>query len=247
MLKLIKYEFRKTMFSKFILLFLTALAEIAFLLGVFAEWERALQIGVGGLVMCSMIGLFYIGIESLLVFHRDLNTKQSYMLFLTPHNSFEILGAKVLENGLSIFITGIFYLVLGGIDASIGILRIGGVKEFLQVCDQFLKSIHITVNFHFSDALLVVLVILATWLLMVVTGYFAILLSATVFAGKRFSGLISFLLYLLISWGCGWILDRLPELRNGDAQMFLITGGSLVLVAVMYGITGWIMERRLSV
>lgn len=247
MLKLMKYEFRKTMFSKFILLFITALAEIAFLIGVFADWDKALQIGIFGLTMCAMVGVFYIGIESLLVFHRDLNTKQSYMLFLTPHNSFQILGAKVLENGFSIFITGVFYLVLAGADFSLGVLRIGGVKEFLYMLDQLLATINLTINVHFVDAFAVLCTLLASWLLMVVTGYLAIVLSATVFAGKRFSGLVSFVLYILIAWLCGMILDLLPTLKDMNAECVMLAGGALVLVALMYWITGWIMERRLSV
>lgn len=38
MLKLMKYELRKTAFSKLVLLVITAVAEIAFLIGVF--WKR---------------------------------------------------------------------------------------------------------------------------------------------------------------------------------------------------------------
>ena len=106
MLKLIKYEFRKTFLSKLILLAITALAEILFLAGVFLKWDKGLAIGTIGLVMCAVIGIFYIGIESLLVFHRDLNTKQSYMLFMTPKTSYHVLGSKVLENGISIFLAG---------------------------------------------------------------------------------------------------------------------------------------------
>ena len=42
MLKLMKYEFRKTGFSKLILLVVTLVAELAFLLGVFLEKDRLL-------------------------------------------------------------------------------------------------------------------------------------------------------------------------------------------------------------
>ena len=75
-----------------ILLVITAAAEIAYLIGVFFEWEKALGIGIAGLVFCALIGITYIGIDSLLVFHKDLNTKQSYMLFLTPRNSYQVLS-----------------------------------------------------------------------------------------------------------------------------------------------------------
>ena len=82
--KLMKYEFRKTMFSKAVLLVITALGEIFYLFGGFLKWEKGLGIGVMGLGLCASGGIFYIGIESLLIWHRDLNTKQSYMLFLPP-------------------------------------------------------------------------------------------------------------------------------------------------------------------
>ena len=119
MLKLMKYELRKTMFSKFILLIVTAITEIAYLIGVFFDWDKGLAIGIIGLLCCAMFGILYIGIESLLVFHRDLNTKQSYMLFLTPTNSYQVLGAKVLENGISILLTGACFAALAAIDLSL--------------------------------------------------------------------------------------------------------------------------------
>ena len=102
MLKLMKYELRKTAFSKLVLLVITAVAEIAFLIGVFWKKDNILAMGIIFLVMCTIFGVIYIGIESVNVLHRDLNTKQSYMLFLTPKSSYQILGAKILENGISI-------------------------------------------------------------------------------------------------------------------------------------------------
>ena len=72
MLKLMKYEFRKTAFSKLILLVITAVVEIAFLLGVFLEKGNLLAIGVALLSMCAVVGVFYIGLESVIVLHRDL-------------------------------------------------------------------------------------------------------------------------------------------------------------------------------
>lgn len=43
MLKLMKYEFKKTMFSKLILLVVTVLAEAAFLVGVFESGRERLE------------------------------------------------------------------------------------------------------------------------------------------------------------------------------------------------------------
>ncbi|MDO4343611.1 MAG: hypothetical protein Q4C50_02290 [Eubacteriales bacterium] len=247
MLKLMKYEFRKTMFSKAILLIITAISEVVFLIGLFFNWGNGLGIGTLGLAMCAMIGIFYIGVESLLVFHRDLNTKQSYMLFLTPKNSYQVLGAKVLENGISIFVTGLFFAALAALDASLAILYLGGLKEFLDMLGQLLTNIQVNINITPGSAFMMFMTVLTSWLLMVVMGYLAIILSATVLAGKRYSGIISFVLYLILGWASGMILDKLPVYGDENMQLVVTICGSLVIIAVMYAAAGWIMERKLSV
>ena len=241
MLKLMKYEFRKTMFSKMILLIITAVVEVAYLAGVFLKWEKGLAIGMVGLVFCAVIGIFYIGIESLIVFQKDLNTKRSYMLFMTPRNSYEILGAKVLENGISIFLTGACFGLLEAV------LYIGGLQEFLDMLRQLAITINVEIDVPAVTMVLTVISGLASWLMMVVTGYFAIILCATVLAGKRFSGLVSFLLYLLIGWGTGTLLDLIPEMANRDLRLGIVLLASFGIVAAMYVVSGWIMERKLSV
>lgn len=247
MLKLMKYEFRKTMFSKTVLLVITALLEIAYLIGVFFKQDRWLAVGMTGLFMCAMIGIFYIGIDSLIVFHRDLNTKQSYMLFLTPKNSYQVLGAKVLENGISIFLAGAFFAVLAAIDVSIGILYIGGVKEFLDLLEQLMLSIKVEINLTPQEILMPFFAALASWLMMVVMGYLAIVLSATVLAGKKFSGFVSFIIFLVLGYVSGKAMDMLPVLSNHVAEFWMIIGATFVIVVIMYSVTGWIMERKLSV
>ena len=100
MLKLMKYELRKTAFSKLVLLVITAVAEVAFLLGIFLKKDNLLAMGIVFLFMCAVFGIIYIGIESVNVLHRDLNTKQSYMLFLTPKSGYQILGAKIFHGNV---------------------------------------------------------------------------------------------------------------------------------------------------
>ncbi|HIR13234.1 MAG TPA: hypothetical protein IAB31_04845 [Candidatus Choladousia intestinavium] len=245
--KLMKYEFRKTMFSKAVLLVITALVEIFYLFGVFLKWEKGLGIGVLGLVLCASVGIFYIGIESLLIWHRDLNTKQSYMLFLTPRNSFQILGAKVLENGISLFLAGVFFALLAAADWTIGMIYIGGLEEFVDLLQNFAASINVNLEIPVREILVTFFACIASWLLMVVTGYFAILLSASVLAGKKFSGFVSFVLYMILMWVDGMFLDLVPALKDFTIQYVLIILAALLLSAVYYFVSGWIMEKKLSV
>lgn len=140
MLKLMKYELRKTAFSKLVLLVITAVAEIAFLIGVFWKKDNILAMGIIFLVMCTIFGVIYIGIESVNVLHRDLNTKQSYMLFLTPKSSYQILGAKILENGISIIMAGAFFAALAALDVTVATLYIGGLKEMINLVSSFMEE-----------------------------------------------------------------------------------------------------------
>ncbi|MDY4693664.1 MAG: hypothetical protein SO401_08990 [Blautia sp.] len=247
MQKLMKYEFRKTMFSKVILLVITAISELAYLAGIFLKWENGLMIGIVGLALCGIIGIFYIGVESLIIFQKDLNTKQSYMLFLVPRNSYQILGAKVLENGISIFITGAFFAALAALDFTVGILYIGGLKEFIDVVTRAFSYLSVQIQVDPVHMVLVLFSMLTSWLMMIVIGNLAIVLSATVFSGKKFSGFISFLLFLVISWISGKGLDLISQLASGRVSDVLVIAGGLVILACMYLLTGWIMEKKLSV
>lgn len=247
MSRLMKYELRKTMFSKLVLLAVVAAAELIYLAGVFLKWDDGLAWGTLGLAFSAVIGIFYIGIESLLILHKDLNTKQSYMLFLTPQNSYQVLGAKVLENGISIFLTGAFFAVLTAVDVSIGILYIGGVEEFLDLLQELAISLHIEIASYTDAILMTFFATLASWLLMIVTGYLAIILSATVLAGKKLSGLVSFLLYVGLVWVSGAVMNLIPEMDNLNLHAGLVLGVTFVLIAIMYLISGWIMEQKLSV
>ena len=88
---------------------------------------------------------------------------------------------------------------------------------------------------------------LTSWLMMIVIGNLAIVLSATVFAGKKFSGIVSFLLYMVITWGAANVLSLISEPLSGDMVYVFVIAGALVILTAMYLLTGWIMERKLSV
>lgn len=247
MLKLMKYEFRKTMISKVILLVITAILEVVFLTGVFLERETPLAMGTVGLMLCGIFGIIYIGIESITVFHKDLNTKQSYMLFLTPNSSYKILGAKVLENGLSLLLTGAFYAVLAVVDVSVAILYIGGLEEFLEFFKQMSISFQVNINLTAEAFLIMFFTLLCSWMLTIVTADFAVVLSATVFAGKKLSGMVSFLIFLGVNAISNKILNILPALNSEYTQFALNISVMFGMSVLIYILAAWIMDKKLSV
>lgn len=251
MLKLMKYEFRKTWITKLILLGVTAVAEIAFLIGLYMERETALGLSVMLLVFLAFGGILMIGLYSVMTLHRDMNTKQSYMLFMTPSSSYSILGAKVLECGLSILIGGAFYFALGTLDLTLLFAKSGELNRLWSAIQDFLSRLTFANHQLLIDMegmASFVFCLLAGWILTVVTAYFAVVISAALLNGKRFNGLLSFVLFLILSWFTGWVARSATASIPGINVLLLLDGAiALAFTAVMYVITAVIMERKLSV
>ena len=62
MLKLMKYEIRKTWFTKLMLLAATAATEVLFLFGLYADKETPMSIGILLLTFLAFGGILVIGL-----------------------------------------------------------------------------------------------------------------------------------------------------------------------------------------
>ena len=129
MLKLMKYEFKKQNTSKWIILGVGVLLEIIFLLGVVLSKENMMGFGLGFLMVLSFIAVFYVSIESIITFSNDLNRKQSYILYMTPHSSFTILGAKLLTAFVTVFVTGFAFFGIFLADGAIVVAKFDLLKD----------------------------------------------------------------------------------------------------------------------
>ena len=241
-----KYEFRKTAFSKLILLSITFLFEIVYLLGIFLKKDSFISTGITFLTLCAIMGILYIGLESVTILHRDLNTKQSYMLFLTPKNSYQILGAKILENGISILLTGVFFTALAAIDIAVAYFWVDELKEIWDLVQNVLY-VNMKLSVEPDVIVFFFFTALSGWITYIVNADLAVILSASVLAGKKASGLVSFVIFILLSTLVGMGLDRLPSLHTPELTYALYIGASLVISALLYLAGGWIMEKKLSV
>ena len=251
MLKLMKYEFRKTQATKLILLAFTLIAQIAYLIGLYGEYDTTAALSVLALVFLAIFGVLIVGLESIVTLHRDMNTRQSYMLFMTPNSSYKILGAKVLECGLSILLAGAFYFALGTLDITLVFAKEAGLNQVWKTIQEILSNISINgrpliINADVLASLTFML--LASWILTICTAYLAVVISAALLNGRRFNGLVSFLLFLLLNILCDRIMHPITSHIQDSVPTMLVTGVlALVFSAVMYFATAQIMERKLSV
>ena len=251
MLKLIKYELRKTWFTKVILLVIAALAEIAFLVGLYGNRENTLVVSIVLLTILAVGGVMVIGLESVITLHRDMNTKQSYMLFMTPNSCYRILGAKLIECGISILLAGAFFFALGTLDLTLLFAREGILGRLWEQIREILS--HLTVNGRALELTMrsmaaVTFDLLAAWIFFVSTAYLAVVISAALLNGKKYNGLVSFLIFLLLDWGCTHINTLITDPIRDNVTLMTVYGLiALLFAAGMYFATTVIMERKLSV
>ena len=247
MSKLIKYEFRKTWPAKLVVLAFTLIAEIVFLVGVFGDNPDRTGIGIALLALTAMFGIFAIGVQSLVILHRDMSTKQSYMLFMTPNSRWAILGAKVLENGLSVLLSGAFFALLALGDISLLLGKNHQLEQLWTMIQDVWRSFNAEIELNQMNFLLFALFIVISWVNTVMTAVLADVVACALLNGKRFSGLIAFILFFVLNYLTAKIGSLVGTGASFSDRMLIESGLELVFAVIMYLCSGTIMERRLSV
>lgn len=246
MLRLLKYELRKTQFSKLILLGITLVAQAVFLAGFWGKKEDTLEIGTFLLFVVAITGIAFMGILSVVTLHRDMNTKQGYMLFMTPNSCYKILGAKVIECALSLLLAGAFFFGLGYLDISL-ILGDGTNKQLWDMFNQMVRTINQRIVLDAPHISALIFEIIAFWLCTITTAYLADVISSSLLNGKKGGLLITFLIFLALDFGISELLKLVPA-SIGVIPVLLWQGAiALVLAGIMYMITARLMEKYLSV
>lgn len=240
MLRLLKYEFRKTLFPKLVLLALLVIFQGVFLYGYWTDNNSTVTLGLSLFLFTFLCGLLAIGIISLVTLHKDMNTRQGYMLFMTPNSTYRILGAKVAENGLSM-------LVLGAVGLGFCLLDFSLIKQELEFITSFLKNfgVGLTPTFPHMAALLVY--IICSILCSVTTAYLADVICSSLLNGQKGSMVITFVLFALLNFGIQKIMGLVPASLDIVALFLIQSAIALALAVVMYIVTARLMDRYLSV
>ena len=250
MSRLLKYEMRKTLFLKLIILGLTGAAEIVFLLGLALNQDRVYAVGIIILMLLSFGSIMAIGLYSLIVLHRDMNTRQSYMLFMTPNSSYKILGAKVLENGLSTLIAGAFFFALGALDVTLLFAKEGMLNQLWKTISEVLHTLNSELTLDATTLGAFFLMMLISWFEFITLTYLADVISSALLNGKKWNGLVTVALIIGLQSVFSWVINLSEGLVVSWAlasRFLFLSGLSLILAAAMYVVTARIMETRLSV
>ena len=240
MIKLLKYEFRKTAFPKLLIFAIILIMECVFLYGCLTDQGDTKTLGVILFMMATMFSFLLVGILSLVTLHKDMNTRQGYMLFMTPNSTYKILGAKVAECGLTL-------LVLGAVGLGLGTLDFSMVEKEIQFVTSILKSFNPDLVPSFSNISAMLFNLLCGLLCSVITAYFADVISSALLNGKKGNLLITFALYILLNYVIRKLMLLIPSSLSIVTLLLLQGVVALILAGIMYVITARLMDRYLSV
>ncbi len=251
--KLIKYEFRKQLLSKIVVGVVIAVLQVVFLAGVFLDNENWTAVGFGFTMTVAIISLLYFSFESIDTYSKDLKTKQSYMLFLTPCNMFQIVGAKLLTTILQIFVCGGAFAAIGIGDVLLLCAKKGSVSELVEGVREFVQALT-GVEIRLVEVVYVILMVLIAWLFFVAMAMFAITLSTTLLSNWRFKGVAS----VAIFFGLDWLVGKVAKLMIStdfleseylvvSAEAWAFIGIYAVALALCYVGTALLLDKKVSV
>lgn len=249
--KLMKYEFRKQLTSKVVIGILAVLIEMAFLYGIFADKEEWITGGLALMLLLAFIGVFYFSFETILTYSNDLKTKQSYMLFLTPRSMYQIVGAKMLATVVQIIGGGICFVAILLGDVMLVFSEYSNIEMFYEAVRDALAELGFYIGI--GDIAYCCALFLITWLEFVIMAIFAITLSTTFFANKKYKGVISFAIYFVLNFLLGKVANILSN-GYGEGEVMIISMDGWIyfgiytfaMIILFFG-TSWLLEKKVSV
>lgn len=253
--KLIKYEVRKQRTARLVILSALAVGLLVFWGGLLFDKERVMGVTIALMFSAAILVLFYSGIEGVLVLNKDLRTKQSYMLWMVPKSIWEIMGAKFISSILQMLIMFALFAAAGGACLASAVLKVDG---FASLLDAFwiLSSAFVEGGIHWTDMVQIAFLIFLAWSLVIMIGFFAVILSRTVLVKSRFAGLVAVILFFVINFVVERGYDLLCSIPAISAMFGSgnLTGLSvfdvlyyLVVCGILFTASSLVADKKLSV
>lgn len=258
MFKLIKFEFARKKMVFAVAAALTVLGQLYALYNYF-RIDEDLRGVIGeevfgifiGLVLVAFAILFFIDI--IFLFRNDLFKQEGYMLFMTPHNGYKLLGAKLIFALIEGLCIALIYMAIMYFNAQI---------MHMWPVDFDLSGIN-------GDVILTLIkgLILGVFgiLEFALTVYLSFALFKSLFNNTRFKGLITFGIFVLINIVKSKIVSVIADLMGQTFSNVAINSNSSALMletvntALNYGLvasivsavilfigTGYLLENRIN-
>ncbi len=239
MLNLMKYEFQK---NKIIIGFLAGIG-VLLQIGYFIFCAAAngtgrkalaarenMLIMVAFLILLMTIGFFVVFILGIANYKNELNSKSSYLIFMTPNSSLKIILSKLLYIFLVevVFLAALSFLIGFDIIQARSILNGGDFID--SVMELFERAFDIDLKKVWTEILLSLISFVIGFFAIMVMAYCAITLSATFLYNSRWKGFVSIVLFIAICVAVSYVDNHFVEQFVQDVDIFTVKGRVMYLL-----------------
>jgi ABC-2 type transport system permease protein len=215
MLKLTKYELRKNLLGIGIVAGIICVLQALFMFFCLTENLNYTSLFGGLLIIAASVSYFIVFIFGVVTYYRELSSKSSYLIFMTPNSSLSIITSKLLY-------TLIIGIGISAIFIGFGVLDIfmmaGDLADALKNFSEMLKIMGIDVVNIIINIVAGIISFLIAFFFLISLAYFAITLSSTALQNKKIKGFISVVLFCVLAYATIKISSLLPELyKNPDS------------------------------
>ena len=220
MLKLIKYEFRKSMGAFWALLGVAAAVEAYFLISLRAGKDDHVAVSMLLLFLCASALTLYSLIRGVTAYSGELGRRSSYLLFMTPNSCLKIVASKFLFT----FVNGLFFaaLIVGAMALDMRLFEqtYGEWTGYWSMMQTMLAVQGVPFQQMLTNLGFSVLYLFVEFLAEVGLAYVAVTLSYTLFRDKKWRWLPSIALFLLLSWGVSALCGLFPSPADNLTILF---------------------------
>lgn len=251
MFKLMKYEFRKGLAPKGVILgVILALAMLY--TGVFAtasEDSSGTFVGMSIFftVVVGTFAYFYVAFENVFSLYQEINSDRGYMIFMTPNSSYKIIAAKMVTGLIQmmvmvgVFLALIYYYVFVGTYFTLG--SASDLNPFVilnrilvEDPDMYMLRIMFYVGVMWTFGLL----------FMMVAGSLSVVLTSFInVKNKALNVVVTFIVFLIIKFGGDFISTKMADLA-GTEEMVVVPGGEFKFLVGGFGFYGEVMSSWLE-
>lgn len=200
MLKLIKYEFRKSLTSFLTMLGLTAALEAYFLIALKTRQEDQLLIALALLVLCVYAAAVYVFVRGVVSYAGELKSRSAYLVFMTPNTTLKIMGSKFLYTFVNGLMMMAIFLALAALDGSLAIKEFNEYETFWGAINRVLTLYGIHVDQAALGTAAVMGYMLLSLLSVIALSYLAITLSHTLFRNKKWRSWAALAIFLALNY-----------------------------------------------
>ncbi len=239
MLNLMKYEFRKNKIIIGILVGIGAFLQIGYFISYAAahgtgrkalEARENMVLMVMFLTLLMTIGFFVVFILGIVNYKNELNSKSSYLVFMTPNSSLKIILSKLLYVFLveAVFMAALSFIIGYDIIQSLAFLDDKNMID--SVVELFERAFDIDLKKVWTEILLSVALFVIGFFAIMVMAYCAITLSATFLYNSRWRGFVSVVLFIGICIAVSYVDNHFVELLVQDVNIYTTRGRVIYLL-----------------